>query len=690
MPTLLYAALLCPVPSLAAGQLTGDDPLMDEIVITARKVPERPLDVPMSVQVLDGAFLDNADLSRVFELQFGVPGLVVNSLGGFGGGFALRGVTDQGGTSVSVATHLDGVYLGATTLALTRLFDLERVEILKGPQGTLYGRNATGGSMNFLSRGPEDEFGAAAEAAWGSFRTARLQGHLNLPFERSAVRLAFIGSAGDGYIRNSVDARRFGENDFLGLRAGWRFSPSEALRLDVRAQTVVDDGAAGEVWTPNPAFLPDPADIRLTRVTHPDPFLEIRSDIASANLGLDLGFARLAAVTGYARAETRNRDDCAGLPFLLDCVRELLPDEHRQLSQEIRLVAPAGARFEWLLGAYFYSADASTRYFQVAPLLDPLPSRDSNSTSAENAHAFFGQLSVPAGNRWQLTGGLRLSRDDRRVTSIGTGFDDNQAMAIAANDWTRLSWRTDVEYEAGDNIRVYGGVATGFKSGGVTTERLSNGEFDTFDAEDLTAYEAGIKIRGDAARFEFDAAVFYYDFADLQVATTFFDGARVITDIDNAAEARIVGADLSGSVHLGYGWELSGGLVWLPQREFTNFQAASGTVDLAGNEISRSPEWTTTVAISFRRPLAGTGILHARLEHSYRSAYFFTKENNPIYAQAGFGLLNASLRYAAADESWYLFAAARNITAADYFNQVFIQSSPGYPDTLEIGFGLHY
>ena len=166
-----------------------------EIIVTARKIEENLQDVPMSVQALSGDFLDEANLTRLYELQFNTPGLVVNNAGLFGAGFALRGISDQGGSSVSVATHLNGVYLGNANLAIARMFDLERIEVLKGPQGTLYGRNATGGSINFITQTPQDDFSADIEGAYGSYCNDARSGSRQYP---------------DGGRRRSARLRRFG------------------------------------------------------------------------------------------------------------------------------------------------------------------------------------------------------------------------------------------------------------------------------------------------------------------------------------------------------------------------------------------------------------------------------------------------------------------------------------------------
>jgi iron complex outermembrane receptor protein len=342
--------------SQATLESAAEGDALEEVIVTARKVEESLQDVPMSVQVLSADFLDEADVSRFYELQFNIPGLVVNSLGLNGAGFALRGVGDQGGSSLSIATHLDGVYLGRSNLALVRMFDLERIEVLKGPQGTLYGRNATGGSINFITRAPQDEFGAEIETAYGSYDTIRAQGHVNVPFENSAFRLSFIGSEGDGYIQNSIDNRAFGESDFWGVRAALRVNVTGKLLVDLVAQYVRDDGASGELWLPPPQFLLDPDDIRLTTVTLPNPYLISESGNASLNVEYDLGFAMLHSITGYANNEVRDLDDCAGLPVFKGCVRSGDPVEYEQWSQEIQLVSESG-RLGWLVGAYWFNGD---------------------------------------------------------------------------------------------------------------------------------------------------------------------------------------------------------------------------------------------------------------------------------------------------------------------------------------------
>ncbi len=495
----------------------------------------------MSVQVLSADLLDQLDLTRLYDLQFNVPGLVVNNLGLNGAGFSLRGVSDQGGSSLSVAPHLNGVYLGVSSLAIARMFDLERVEVLKGPQGTLYGRNATGGSINFVTHAPDKKFSADAEAAYGSFDTTRIQGHVNLPFDRTMLRIAYIGSQGDGFIRNSVDNRTFGEEDFWGLRGSLRFDTSDKLRIDLVAQQTVDDGASGELWMPHPDFRADPSDIRLTTVTLADPFLETSNANASMNVEYDLNFATLRSVTGYASSNVLDRDDCAGLPPLAGCVRSALPSRHRQWSQELQLVSSSSDTPGWLVGAYLYSGDAWRNYYQFTPVSGPNPSNNNYSASKELTRAIFGQASWPLGERWRITAGYRLNDETHDFETIGTGTRDSQTLLQTENDWRNNSWRLDVTYAINDDMLAYASVSTGFKSGGITVRGA--GELDDFDPEHLTAYETGIKTQWLDRRLTFNAAAYYYDFRDLQIFTFTFAANEPVFETDNAAVVEIYGLD---------------------------------------------------------------------------------------------------------------------------------------------------
>ncbi|MGA8205249.1 MAG: TonB-dependent receptor [Woeseiaceae bacterium] len=686
---LAAVGVLGPAPAFAETSTADESAALEEIIVTARKTEERVQDVPMSIQVLSAEFLDTTDPTHFFDLQNSVPGLVVNNVGLHGAGFSLRAVADQGGSSLSVATHLNGVYLGTSNLSTTRLFDLERVEVLKGPQGTLYGRNATGGSINLITRSPQPEFSADVEAAYGSFATARVQGHVNLPFGRSALRIAGIASDGDGFIRNSADGRRFAEKDFRGARASYRIDVTGRLRIDAMAQHVVDDGAVGELWLPNPEYLPDPKDIYLTTVTLPDPHLTNESDIVTVNVGYELGHATLTAVSGYADNTIRDLDDCAGLLFLAGCIRGTTsPARTRQFSQEIRLASAGGERFDWLAGVYYYDDDAHGSFYQYTPVIYPEPTIDRRSSAAETTVAAFGQATWQFADQWSTTFGLRLNREDHTLSTSGTGRDDSPTPVSDEEIETNRSWRVDLQYAASDDVLLYAGVSTGFKSGGITIQ--AGGVLDEFAPEELIAYETGIKSLWLGERLRLNAAAFSYDFRDLQVSTATVTDAGPIFETDNAARAKIAGVDADAAFNVTANLAVAGGAVWLPRREFVDYRNDLTGDVLSGNDLARAPEWSLSAALDYGYPLPRGARLSVRLEYNYRSGYFYTVDNNPNFAQDAFGLVNLFLRFVPASDTWYLFASGRNLADEAYFNQVFIQASPGFPRTVEAGFGYRF
>ena len=661
---------------------------LDEVIVTARKIEESAQDLPISMQVLSADFLAVLDLTNPLDLQFNIPGLVVNTLGLNGAGFSLRGIADQGGSSQSVATHLNGVYLGSPSLSVARLFDLERIEVLKGPQGTLYGRNATGGTISMITHRPEDEASGEVEVGYGSFSTRRIHGYFNRPADTTAFRLAFIASEGDGFIRNSVDDRKFAEQDYWGLRASMLVEISEAMRVTLVAQHIAEDGASTELWLPRPDLLADPNDIRLTTVTLADPYLKFTTDNLSLDIEYELGFAKLHAVTGYAGLDLQDVDDCAGLSFLVGCVRSALPDRHHQWSQEVRLVSHEGLPLGWLVGASYYDEQGSRNYVEFMPLLEPVPRINRINQSAGTALAVFGQAVRKLGERWNVTGGLRLNSEEYQLSTIGTGSRDSPVLISTSEHENNASWLLSLDFSPTDRTLLYASVSTGFKSGGITI--ISPGVFDPFGPEHLVAYEIGTKFRQPARGFALDASAFYYDFDDLQVSTATMTSDGIIFETDNAANARLYGIDSSASVQVSARLSADVGAVWLPGREFVDYRNDRTGDTLSGNELTRTPEWSLTAALRYFWNWPGAGKLSARLEYHYRSGVYYTVDNEPLFSQSAFGLLNLFLNFEAAGDRWYAFVSGRNLASEDYYNQVFIQASPGYPDTYEAGFGYRF
>ena len=685
---LAFVAAMLPVPALCQTTLpAGSGAALEEIIVTARKIEEDVFSVPMSVQVLSGDFVDATDPSSLFELQMDVPGLVVTSLGFYGAAIALRGVTDVGGRSLSIAPHMNGVYLGSSGLALARMFDVERVEVLKGPQGTLYGRNATGGAIDVVTRRPEPEFSASIEGALGSFDTVRIRSHVNVPSDKFAVRLALAGADGDGFVRNSADGRKFAEEDYVGFRGSVRISPSERLTLDAMAQRVDDDGASNELWLPRKDNLVDPGDVRLATVTIENPFLSMTNDVASFEVTYELADLELQSVTGYARNVTNGLDQCDGVDRLQGCLRGVRPDRYEQWSQELRVRSAAGSPLDWLAGLQYVDSEVLDNFH--LRIMDQ-QINDYSATTEETAAALYGQATRRLNEQWSITGGLRFSEESDLVASSGTGLADSPTVETGDGSWNNTSWRLSLERVLAQRGLFYASLATGFKGGGITSERLPSGELAGFDPEELTALEVGVNLRLPERRWTLRASSFIYDFEDMQVQTLVILDNDVVSLIDNAAEAQIYGLDLSAAVQPTDRVTVTASTVWMPKRDFVEYTSAVTGDTLSGNSVNRAPELSASLSVAFRAPIGGLGELSVLADYDYRSEYFFTRTNIPEEAQVAFGLLNLFLRLEPTNASWYAFASARNVLDTDYFNQVFLQSSVGPPANYELGFGLRF
>jgi iron complex outermembrane receptor protein len=375
---------------------------------------------------------------------------------------------------------------------------------------------------------------------------------------------------------------------------------------------------------------------------------------------------------------------------LVGCVRSLLPGKQRQWSQELRLASRNASAVEWLMGLYYYRAEESSDYFFSAPRLNPLPINDYSSTTDEIAYAVFGDTRVALGEQWRLSAGVRSGSEKQRTSDVGTGIRDNPTLTSAQDHWSNTAWRLSVDYEPNRSMLVYASLSTGFTSGGITTERLPSGAFQQFDPEHLLAYEAGVKAQSSQGGWRVSAAAFLYDFDDMQVATTRISADQLIYAVDNAARAEIYGLDAAATVTISERLVLDVGLVWLPKREFVEYESVVTSEDLAGNLLSRAPEWSSSAAIRYAWPLSDLGELSANLQYNHRSHFYFSKENLDSQSQSGFGVWNLSLRLEAPHGRWYVFASGHNLANQDYFNQALIQSSPGYPDTYEAGIGLKF
>ncbi|PCG13101.1 TonB-dependent receptor [Sphingomonas adhaesiva] len=592
-----------PASAEANAQGIGD------IVVTAQRRTEDAQRTALSIEVLGGEQLRNVGVSNPDDITKVVPGVQVS--GGATTQIYVRGVGDFGVTAVAnpaVVTSLDGVAISRPQAISGNLFDLERVEVLRGPQGTLYGRNASGGALNLLTAQPRlGELSGYAEGTVGNYDLLGIEGAVNAPLGgRGALRLSYQLTSRDGYLSDGSDddkhqsvrlQTRFELGDRLTVRAlasythlGGRgpgltiipappaLSPWTGNTSDVAGDLFIkaaaDAFAASGGQSPPPFLLANPKDYEL--------FQDVDSYAGQAQLDYDLGGVTLTAIPGYRRTETRIT---VPTNFLYSLGGRYGPAGERadgetsdQYSLEIRLSGDT-ERLDWVVGAYGFKEDQSTDFvLRGGPILS---TRNSLDLSTE-ALAAFGQATWGVLDGVRLTGGVRYTRDKRgasnfqvqaispsiTVPAAVTGLPPapclpetgaapgslcplvNQAPGFydSAVTFERVTWKAGFEADLAERSLLFGDVSTGFKAGGFNqaVSLTTPTELNPFRPETVTAYTLGIKNRFLDNRLQVNAEAFYLDYNNLQLSGNAFDGAGLVSiATQNAGKARVLGGNLN-------------------------------------------------------------------------------------------------------------------------------------------------
>ncbi|MFZ4604074.1 MAG: TonB-dependent receptor, partial [Caulobacterales bacterium] len=444
----------------------------DEIVVTALKREQSIQDVAASVTALGASDLAASGVTSSFDLQQLVPGLAI-SFGNRETNVAIRGVSNNVrsvGSDPSNAVHLDGVYLPQSSMILTDLFDVERVEVLKGPQGTLYGRNATGGAINVISRAPEEGYGFEGFVGAGSFNLKRAQGAVNLGGKTVAARLAASYVEDDGFTTNVLKGNKLDAQDFLALRGQVRFQLSAKADLTLMAQTGRDDGTVGYGISTDATFkkFPDnfyglvvPANLqridgRKIRLDSPV-FSKRDADIYGATLNWTIGGIGLKAITGASKYDA---SDALDYDFTGDFNETFASTtEVKSVSQEIQIFNANPGKLDWTLGLFLYKDEGS----QFINWFAPGPFARANTESDGEARAVFGQATYHFSDKWSALIGGRFNHEEK--SGVATNLLAATTRRVSA-DFDSFTPQAQIQYRPNADVMAYFGVTKGFKSGG--------------------------------------------------------------------------------------------------------------------------------------------------------------------------------------------------------------------------------
>lgn len=696
-------------PAAPAPASANEETVLQSVTVTARKREERGQDVPQSLSVISGAALENSGVTQLEELQFRIPGLkVVNSVGL--SNLAIRGVSNNSserGGAPSSAVHLDGVYLPRPVLALSEVFDLDRVEVLKGPEGTLYGRNATAGVVNYLTRDPRAGATFDGFMGAGSFGLKRAQAGFNVQLgEGQGLRVSAVRTKDDGYTKNIGGGGDVDSRDFSAVRIKGVFNLAPAVQLKLMVQGVDDGGNQGYGASHNPATTnafvfqsgaPQRESERRIRLDTPMDVSK-RGNIVSAALTADLGNdLEFKSITGYVGYRGRSAIDADGVGGFIENASG--SDRSSFVSQEFQLSGRLGRRLSWTSGLYFSrertSGDNLVEDSNFYPVdLTPFTFFQVDYTSTARNVAAFGEVTWQFAEKTSLLVGARQTRERQKgsasggLINFGTFQLDPFSGTVDINA-SRFTPKVLLQHRLDKDSMVYASATTGFKSGGFNPQP----PVASYRPEKIKAYEIGSKMIAAGGRVELDAAIFYYDYTDLQLRTV--NTANNQIAISNAAKAAIKGAEFT--------------LVARPSRDLTldlnaayvdsalkNYISPTTMTDMSGSPMPMAPKVSATAGAEYRMGLGG-GRLTMRAEVNHQSTVIFpafidtTKER-----QGPVTLVNANLRYSFAGDKIYVSLIGRNLGDKLYLsNRVYYSGFydlQGYapPRTMEVRVGTRF
>jgi iron complex outermembrane receptor protein len=754
--TLAFALVMAPafVASPAFAQTESETQAgqdrSGEIVVTARRREERLQDVPIAVTAITGEQLERLPIHNVEDLRFYAPALQVSptAFGTSQPGFTIRGqrqVLPIATQDNSVSLYFNDVVMARSDGANGTLYDIDSVQVLKGPQGTLFGRNSTGGAVLINSRRPEIEDGISGSftGTVGDYNRVGAQGYVNFGLtDTMALRIAGQFSERDGYTDNLADAQEFDDENSGSWRVGFLWQPTSNIDSYTVYQHYVQDatGPAQRLTAVNlagagiAALEPDVAEqmaAQLAQLNASD-FHTVFSDrngiddvdaySISNTTSFDLGAFTIKNIIGYRAVDVMQTFDYDGSsvkftgtlgaggvitptsqPFAVFNSQRMLEGE--QFSNELQALGTAFSdRLDWIVGAYYFHEEHEDR--QLSELFGR---RTNHGIATNESYSLFAQgtYDVPGIEGLSLTAGYRYTWDEREliqlnqiqsVTAPGLscrltagGVPLNPCRRTNTYEDSAPTWTISLDYHVTDDLMVYAAHRRGYRSGGLTIYVNRDNEVPYFNPEFVDDYELGMKSSWDlgAASLRVNAAIFHQDYRDIQRALSFIDSTTglLTSQVVNAASATIEGGELEVSL-ASDNFELSGslGLIDAEYEQFINTRATPPT-DLTNNEFALAPDQTISVLARYRLPLnPDIGEIWLQGDWYMQSSTQITDINDPpgIGDIPEYDLFNAAIewRNVLGSPDFDARLTVRNVTDEEYFTGGTTLYPSGYTSKL--------
>lgn len=706
-----------------------NEAVFEEIIVTAEKRSESLQDISQAVTVLSGKDLDNRQISTFVDISAIAPGVNVAKNEGFKTVITIRGVgyeTNQNAIATpSVSYHLDGIYVASPYALQTDFLDLERIEVLRGPQGTLFGQNSTGGAMNVVTQAPStDGTYGSADLTLGDHGLTKLRAAINKPLnDKMAMRASFISNKRHGFTDNLTTGQDLDDADSISARVRVKYEPSEDFRANFTAQYFDEDrNGSAQKGLLDPT--PDARELRQNSLTEH----KLDAQLYSAVLEWDYETFSVKSLTSYQVDDIlvrrdNDRNDLNYLPPFAQLPSEYDPETNKQttVTQEINLVSsePLFGKLDWVAGFFYLDTEIEISIlerldFGFDGVFDPFTVDDvysysgdfgfiTNSKPERDSTSFYGQGTWNHSESLRTVFGLRYTKDE--VNSAVTNFYGRSGTDILETDGNKVTGRFVIEKDLDDNTMLFGSYTRGYKPGG---SNLTYGReniiapivvLPTFNEEIVDAFEIGLKTDLADGRVRVNTAAFYYDYEGLQYQATdpeVFEGG-----VGNIPESEIYGAELELSAFLSDSMILEVRAAWL-NTEITSDHLALDNVEsdkatnallgqgiglfsnevqvarasriqnVKGNDLAKTPSFTGNLALNWNTDQSW-GEMRGSLQYTYRGDFKHRVFNNSqTDIVTSYDVLDLVLGfYPSSTESWHVELIAKNLTDEDGINARF-------------------
>jgi iron complex outermembrane receptor protein len=732
---------------LASDVLAQDSLVLEEITVTAQRREQSLQDVPVSVTAITGDEIGEGGITGVMDVAMETPNFTMTQFNIGEPQYFIRGIgttLDSAGADPAVATFIDEVYIGRAGGGSMDLYDLERIEVLRGPQGTLFGKNVVGGAISVSTRKPTEDFNAKLGITAGNFSALGVRGHINGAISDSVNgSFSFVSRSRDGFVDNVVDGKEYHDEDNLSFRGQLAFAPSDTVGIRIIADWS-DDDQAGNCRNVNNTSLNDPFGLAVPLY---DPVIaaqtggDIRKCASSqgafqkreimglmARIDWELANSTLTSITAYRETDYQWSEDLAGLPVglttfnLIDAAYE----ESDQISQEFRLTSSGDGALDWLVGAFFMEEDIDRAENFVGSWGPPFAAQgfvlldgdivfgQKNKTTST---AIYGQLDWHINDSFSLSVGGRFAKDEKKITQSLINNEDPAfdsallsqligmpinlvVLGIPANGPTELltfintgnpaALNGPYSVDASDDWNEFvpsASLSWNFSDNSLLYFTASKGyKSGAYVAQRTTAETAVVPLEPEfATNFEVGLKT---ELMDNRVRLN----ASVFTmDYEDLQVFRLVGSLLVGASAEAttQGIEIDATALlsenWIVNASYGYLDAEydtfiSGSDDLSGNTLPRSADNSFTINSNYTFNVSGGSTLDFGLNYAYKGEYFLEVSNVPESIEGKYGLLDAKLAWTSADGNWQAIAWGKNITDEEFRTHTIVSNVVGTVD----------